>query len=1231
MFKWSNLIIGSMRKTTILILVLLQTALLLAQQVPNGDFESWSGGDPVNWNTITQVDHIDQVTGHSGFGAKMETKNVVFVGPAPGLLTLGEFDSGDNSISGGVNFTYKPDSLVGYYRSNIESGDTAAIAAGLFITDNDTVAKATFFVTQSKSTYTRFSVPFEYLQQITPVFLNVAMLSSSAQDRQVGTWLEVDDLEFKYAPIYYDMTVEASPINTGTVGVETANGTEQEPYNFLSGTEITLTATPEPGYNFSSWSINGTTSTNNPHTFNISENTDVVANFVDETIVYYTLTFNSNPASSATYIVTESGIQQNPPYTFESGTEVQIEAAPNQGYAFNHWTINGTDEATNPYTLIVDEDKTITANMDVVGCVSINQFPYTEDFESSDTLPECWDIIDNQGNGQIWEFGSFSTGLSTGANYAYLNSDGYGTGNTQNSDLITCSFDFSSSLNINVSFDHYYQFYNNSQAVFSYSTDEGATWTNIDQWTSTTTSNPAQYNSGTLTELAGESYVLFRFHYYGTFAYHWCIDNFTVSADEGFTLNLIANDNSMGTVSPEGNSVYVSGENVDITAMSNPGYIFSHWEENGNVLSDLPTYNITIDADRTIIGIFEPCSIIDSLPFAETFETEALPGCWTVVDNQGDGEVWEIGTFASGISGATSNYAYINSDGYGSGHIQNTDLISPVFDFTYYTNINLSFTHYYRHYQSTAEVSYSTDGGNTWNSIEVFTADSENPANASYDLTQLNHESSVQFKWTYTGNYDWYWSVDDIAISGVPEYNITAIANPVDGGTITGEGTYAENEQATLTAIPNQDYQFVNWTEDGNEVATDSIYEFTVTGHRDLVANFAMFHTVSLDVQPASTGTVTGEGVYENGESVTVSATPETGYVFESWSSNGTQVSTNADFTFTLTSDTALTANFVQPVTLELMANPVDGGTLTQSGSGTYAPGDQVTITASPIGEYTFVNWTHSGNVLSGQLSYSFTINEDMLITANFQGCDAVNYFPHLEEFETTPDCYSIIDNEGNGEQWAYGDNGEITWATGNYAYIFSEEFGNWTNQNADLITCPFDFTQAATVFVSFNHQFIKSNLTTTTGTFYYSTDDGANWTPIRIWENTIDVSEYFYIELQDLAGEENVRFKWNYLGGSRPLTAGAWFIDDFRIMDMVNNIEQANQNNIYVYPNPAKNMITIAGVNSNTVNKIFDINGKIIKQNTSNVIDISDLPAGIYNITIEVNNKTKSIRFIKE
>lgn len=70
------------------------------------------------------------------------------------------------------------------------------------------------------------------------------------------------------------------------------------------------------------------------------------------------------------------------------------------------------------------------------------------------------------------------------------------------------------------------------------------------------------------------------------------------------------------------------------------------------------------------------------------------------------------------------------------------------------------------------------------------------------------------------------------------EYTITTSAIPSAGGTITGGGNYNDGATVTLTATPNTGYEFVGWTENGNEVSMVNPYTFTISEDRTIVAEF---------------------------------------------------------------------------------------------------------------------------------------------------------------------------------------------------------------------------------------------------------------------------------------------------------------------------------------------------------------------------------------------------------
>jgi PKD repeat protein len=159
----------------------------------------------------------------------------------------------------------------------------------------------------------------------------------------------------------------------------------------------------------------------------------------------------------------------------------------------------------------------------------------------------------------------------------------------------------------------------------------------------------------------------------------------------------------------------------------------------------------------------------NTLPFTEAFPGSTIPTCWQIIDNQGNGQVWQFGAFSGGVSGTGGNYAFLNSDGYGSGSSQNSDLVTPTLDFSGYTNVTLSFQHYFRQYSSSSgTLSYSINNGTSWTTVQTWTTTTANPAAFNQVIAAVGGQSQVKFRWKYVGSWDWYWSVDNVSITGTP-------------------------------------------------------------------------------------------------------------------------------------------------------------------------------------------------------------------------------------------------------------------------------------------------------------------------------------------------------------------------------------------------------------------------------------------------------------------------------
>ncbi len=280
-------------------------------------------------------------------------------------------------------------------------------------------------------------------------------------------------------------------------------------------------------------------------------------------------------------------------------------------------------------------------------------------------------------------------------------------------------------------------------------------------------------------------------------------------------------------------------------------------------------------------------------------------------------------------------------------------------------------------------------------------------------------------------------------------YTISVSANPTNGGTVTGGGTYQQGQSCTVHATANTGYTFTNWTENGNVVSTQANYTFTVNSNRTLVANFTLQQfTITALVDPSQwAGGVEGGGVYTYGQSCTLTATPTVPYIFVNWTKNGIQVSTNATYTFTVTESATYVAHFVvETFTITALANPTEGGVVT--GSGTYEMLDECTVTATANEGYNFVNWTENGNVVSNEAAYTFAVTGDRTLVANFE----------LMTFEITASADPIEAASISGAgTYNYGEEVTLTFDR-NEDWAFQ----NWT-ENGDVVSEEITYTFIAT------------------------------------------------------------------------------------------------------------------------------------------------------------------------
>ncbi|GGG89107.1 hypothetical protein GCM10011416_01900 [Polaribacter pacificus] len=258
------------------------------------------------------------------------------------------------------------------------------------------------------------------------------------------------------------------------------------------------------------------------------------------------------------------------------------------------------------------------------------------------------------------------------------------------------------------------------------------------------------------------------------------------------------------------------------------------------------------------------------------------------------------------------------------------------------------------------------------------------------------------------------------ATNGSKSRSITDLyKSPINSLTVTNsldELSFNDDSISSKTGNINSDPSFnADYSLKGNSPAINVGINSAVIGATDLLNNKRIFDTTvdmgafefgssaivyrSLSTV-ANNGTVainpnSTSGIYADGASVVLTATPSAGYEFDGFviaSGSGSfgLLSSSNPLTITMDADKTVTAKF-KLIRHQLTITAANGTVTTNPNpvNGTYADGASVTLTATPDAGYGFVNW--SGDASGTTNSITVTMNADTNIVANFSATASIS------------------------------------------------------------------------------------------------------------------------------------------------------------------------------------------------------------------------------------------------
>jgi subtilisin family serine protease len=788
------------------------------------------------------------------------------------------------------------------------------------------------------------------------------------------------------------------------------------------GTTLNIQAIAPDGWQFESWTGN-VISTDSELTLSLDSNIVVTATFTEiPAIPQYGLTVNVEGEGS----VLVNDIEYTTIITDAEGTTLNIQAIAPDGWQFDGWTGNviSTD---SELTLSLDSNivvtatfteipaipqYTLTVNVEGVGCVLVNEYPYyygfTDDegtiFNLRANIADVF-LCDIAGYEGVWKFARWTGDI--------VSEDFEITLSLDSNIVVTAIYEEipQYTLTMNVVGGGYLNA-NDYVDIYNLSGSEGTTlnlqavaqegW-QFDGWSGDVVSTDSELT------LSLDSNIVVT----ATFTEIPAIPQYSLTVNIDGEGSVLVNDIEYTDIITD-----AEGTTLNIQAIAPDGWQFDGWS--GDIVSE--DFEITLSLDSNIVVT----AIYEEIP-QYTLTMNVVGGGYLNANDYVD--IYNL----SGSEGTTLNLQAVAQEGWQFDGWTG-DVVSTDFELSLSLDSNIvvtaTFTEIPAIPQYSLTVNVEGEGSVLVNDIEYTAIITDDEG------TTLNIQAIAPDGWQFDG-----WSGDVVStdseltlsldsnivvtatfteIPVIPQYSLTVnidgegsvLVNDLEYTTII---TDAEGTTLNIQAIAPDGWQFDGWS--GDVVSTDS--ELTLSLDSNIVVT-ATFTEIPVIPQYSLTVNVEGEGsVLVNdleytaiitdaeGTTLNIQAIAPDGWQFDGWS--GDVVSTDSELSLSLDSNIVVTATFN-----EIPAIPQYTLTVNVEGEGsvlvndieytdiiTDAEGTTLNIQAIAPDGWQFDGWT--GDVVSTDSELALSLDSNIVVTATF------NEIPAIPQYSLT------VNVEGEG------------------------------------------------------------------------------------------------------------------------------------------------------------------------------------------------------------------------
>ncbi len=826
----------------------------------NANYGTVSGGGQYNYNqscTVTATPANGYMfTNWTSNGSVVSTEASYTFNVTANTDLVANFAAGVTVYDGTATNQFIP--MYGFYFDDFTKSECIIPASQLTAMTGCTVSSITFYPSSVGTTNNTWgnAVQTVFLKEVSGT-----TLGGSYSGMNGATTVKVAALDMPVAGEAYTITFDTPyTYNGGNLLIGVYNTTDGS-YNKVEwyGTSNLTSGVSAYGYNGSSLNnVSYTAQAFLPKT---------TFNYIPSTTPYLSLAPNSATiitGATETLTATYGNVSGTPNITYRSS---------NTSVA----TVSGSG-TTATVTAVAPGTATITASMTVDGTlytatcdITVSDPSTCEGFETdlglwtvtADNTSYTWARKAGTGGGSYSSAGQGSYNVGAYASsyvYAYT--------------YLTLNMDLSSYTDKKISFMYINPVWGSDiDNIYLQYTTDGTTYTDLVSYTSGT-SSWTQVSDLAIPDEA--KYI--RFAAYGNYGYgagldEICLD-YTTASTNPFVITATANPTIGGTVSGGGN--FEDGETCTLTASANTGYAFTNWTKNGSVVSTDATYTFTVSSSGAYVANFEaiPQYTITIMPNSPEYGTVAFGGRGNRDDLVYDFEDgWQGWTTLKGNTGNSPNNWHHNTthDSYNStthhdwssfGHNSSSGFMisesyisatesggtayGAVIPDNYLVSPQVRLGGSISFYAGARNAQYcnekfsvmvsTTDNTNTASFTTVQTwilsLDAAGYTSEPYtaDLSAFDGQMGYVAIRHWDCNDQWVLCIDDVTI-------VEGEEQEPDNGSLSA--TFYEGESCTVVATPIGEYNFQDWTENDAVASTSATYTFTVTGDRNLVANFA--------------------------------------------------------------------------------------------------------------------------------------------------------------------------------------------------------------------------------------------------------------------------------------------------------------------------------------------------------------------------------------------------------